>query len=41
MAGLKSEVKVPFLLKVGDNISTDEKLRAGAEVLPLEATFPK
>jgi len=31
----------PVLLKMGDNISTDEILRAGAEVLPLRSNIPE
>ncbi len=33
--------EVPLLLKMGDNISTDEILRAGAEVLPLRSNIPE
>lgn len=32
---------VPVLLKMGDNISTDEILRAGAEVLPFRSNLPE
>lgn len=32
---------VPVLLKMGDNVSTDEILRAGAEVLPLRSNIPE
>lgn len=32
---------LPVLLKVGDNISTDEILRAGAAVLPYRSNIPK
>ena len=31
--------KVPVILKMGDNISTDEILKAGAEVLPLRSNI--
>lgn len=41
MVGLKSEYEVPVLLKMGDNISTDEILRAGAEVLPFRSNIPE
>ncbi|WP_019038713.1 aconitate hydratase [Psychroflexus tropicus] len=33
--------KVPILLKMGDNISTDEILKAGAEVLPFRSNLPE
>jgi aconitate hydratase len=36
-----SDFKVPVLLKMGDNISTDEILRAGAEVLPFRSNIPE
>lgn len=32
---------VPVLLKMGDNVSTDEILRAGAEVLPFRSNLPE
>ena len=32
--------KVPVILKMGDNISTDEILKAGAEALPLRSNIP-
>ncbi len=32
--------KVPAILKMGDNISTDEILKAGAEALPLRSNIP-
>lgn len=35
------DFEVPVLLKMGDNISTDEILRAGAEVLPFRSNIPK
>ncbi|UXX79414.1 aconitate hydratase [Reichenbachiella carrageenanivorans] len=37
---LEQEFQVPVLLKMGDNISTDEILKAGAEVLPLRSNIP-
>lgn len=36
-----SDFKVPVLLKMVDNISTDEILRAGAEVLPFRSNIPE
>ena len=38
---LRDEAEVPVLLKMGDNISTDEILKAGAEVLPLRSNLPE
>ena len=38
---LQSSYSVPVLLKMGDNISTDEILRAGAEVLPFRSNLPE
>ncbi len=38
---LKSEYDVPVILKMGDNISTDEILKAGAEVLPFRSNIPE
>jgi len=38
---LKDEYKVPVLLKMGDNVSTDEILKAGAEVLPFRSNLPE
>ncbi|MGA9590455.1 MAG: aconitate hydratase [Salegentibacter sp.] len=38
---LREECDVPVLLKMGDNISTDEILRAGAEVLPFRSNLPE
>ncbi|HEX6982506.1 MAG TPA: aconitate hydratase [Balneolaceae bacterium] len=35
------DFEVPVLLKMGDNISTDEILRAGAEVLPFRSNIPE
>jgi aconitate hydratase len=37
---LKDEFEVPVLLKMGDNVSTDEILKAGTEVLPLRSNIP-
>lgn len=34
-------LKLPVLLKVGDNISTDEIMPAGARVLPFRSNIPK
>ncbi len=38
---LQDEYEFPVLLKMKDNISTDEILRAGAEVLPLRSNIPE
>lgn len=38
---LEKSYKVPVLLKMGDNISTDEILKAGAEVLPFRSNLPE
>lgn len=38
---LKSTYRVPVLLKMEDNVSTDEILRAGAEVLPFRSNLPE
>lgn len=38
---LEDKYLVPVVLKVADNISTDEILRAGAEVLPLRSNIPE
>ena len=38
---LRENCEVPVLLKMGDNISTDEILRAGAEVLPFRSNLPE
>ncbi|MFU8813026.1 MAG: aconitate hydratase [Balneolaceae bacterium] len=35
------DFQVPVLLKMGDNISTDEILKAGAEVLPYRSNIPE
>jgi aconitate hydratase len=36
-----SDFEVPVLLKMDDNISTDEILKAGAEVLPFRSNIPE
>ncbi|MFN2262458.1 MAG: aconitase family protein, partial [Psychroflexus sp.] len=38
---LENSYQVPVLLKMGDNISTDEILKAGAEVLPFRSNLPE
>ena len=38
---LVDKAEVPVLLKMEDNISTDEILRAGAEVLPFRSNLPE
>ncbi|MDG3581893.1 MULTISPECIES: aconitate hydratase [Galbibacter] len=38
---LKDSYEVPVLLKMKDNISTDEILKAGAEVLPFRSNIPE
>ena len=38
---LTDKAEIPVLLKMGDNISTDEILRAGAEVLPFRSNLPE
>ena len=38
---LRETCDVPVLLKMGDNVSTDEILRAGAEVLPFRSNLPE
>jgi aconitate hydratase len=40
-AALPDQLELPVLLKVGDNISTDEILPAGARVLPFRSNIPK
>jgi aconitate hydratase len=35
------DFKVPVILKMGDDISTDEILKAGAEVLPFRSNIPE
>ncbi len=37
---LPDELEIPLLLKVGDNVSTDEILPAGARVLPYRSNIP-
>jgi len=37
---LPATLKGPLLLKAGDNVSTDEILPAGAEILPLRSNIP-
>lgn len=41
MDELRDEMELPILLKVGDNISTDEILAGGARVLPYRSNLPK
>jgi len=38
---LPDDLALPVLLKVGDDISTDEILRAGTEVLPYRSNIPR
>jgi aconitate hydratase len=38
---LPDKLEVPVLLKVGDNVSTDEIMPAGARVLPFRSNIPK
>ncbi len=38
---LPDNVRAPVALKLGDDISTDEILRAGAQVLPLRSNIPE
>ena len=38
---LQDSYEVPVLLKMGDNVSTDEILRAGAEILPFRSNLPE
>ncbi|WP_420426293.1 aconitate hydratase [Algiphilus sp.] len=38
--GLPDRLDLPILLRVGDDISTDEIMRAGAEVLPFRSNIP-
>ena len=38
---LLDNYEIPVLLKMGDNISTDEILKAGAEVLPFRSNLPE
>src|SRR5207244_2389637 len=37
---LPSDLEIPVLLKVGNNISTDEIMPAGARVLPYRSNIP-
>jgi len=39
--GIPDSFDLPVLLKVGDDISTDEIMRAGAEVLPFRSNIPE
>ena len=39
--GVPDELEIPVLLKVGDNISTDEIMPAGQRVLPFRSNIPK
>lgn len=41
MDPLPNDLEVPILLKVGDNISTDEILAGGARVLPYRSNLPE
>ena len=41
MDALPDRLEMPILLKVGDNISTDEIMPAGARVLPYRSNIPK
>jgi aconitate hydratase len=41
LSPLPDEIEVPVLLKVGDNISTDEISPAGARALPFRSNIPK
>jgi len=36
-----NQLTVPILLKVGDDVSTDEIMRAGADVLPFRSNIPE
>lgn len=38
---MPEEIELPVILKMGDNISTDEILKAGTEVLPLRSNIPE
>ncbi len=38
---IPDEIEIPVLLKVGDDISTDEIMPAGARVLPFRSNIPK
>jgi aconitate hydratase len=41
IGALQQDYRVPILLKMGDNVSTDEILKAGADVLPLRSNIPE
>jgi aconitate hydratase len=41
LPALANELRLPILLKMGDNISTDEIMPAGARVLPYRSNIPK
>jgi aconitate hydratase len=41
IAALQQDYRIPVLLKMGDNVSTDEILKAGADVLPLRSNILK
>jgi aconitate hydratase len=41
LSALPDEIEAPVLLKVGDNISTDEISPAGARALPFRSNIPK
>ncbi|MBZ9631739.1 aconitate hydratase [Salegentibacter sp. LM13S] len=38
---MQNKYSVPVMLKMGDNVSTDEILKAGAEVLPFRSNLPE
>jgi len=38
---LQNKYEIPVQLKMGDNVSTDEILKAGAEVLPFRSNLPE
>jgi aconitate hydratase len=41
LEALLDELQLPVLLKVGDNVSTDEIMPAGARALPFRSNIPK
>lgn len=41
MTTLPDEMEIPILLKMGDNVSTDEILAGGARVLPFRSNLPE
>ena len=41
LAAIPNRLEVPILLKVGDDISTDEIMPAGSRVLPFRSNIPK